>query len=89
MDVDFSVAWTYFPFLLEAAVLTVFITLVSQVIGTTLGFFLALGRISRFAPLKWAVWGYVWIFRCWHAAVDNKLNPDYALSSACLMWYKK
>ena len=63
MDVDFSVAWTYFPFLLEAAVLTVFITLVSQVIGTTLGFFLALGRISRFAPLKWAVWGYVWIFR--------------------------
>ena len=23
------------------------------------------------------------------ADVDNKLNPDYALSSACLVWYKK
>lgn len=63
MELDFSVVWKYLPTLLNAVVMTVVITLISQLIGTVSGFFLALGRISRFAWLRGAVWTYVWIFR--------------------------
>jgi polar amino acid transport system permease protein/cystine transport system permease protein len=63
MNLDFSVVWTYLPVLLQATVMTIVLTLVSQAIGTTLGFFLALGRMSALPGLKWSVWTYVWIFR--------------------------
>lgn len=63
MNLDFSVVWIYLPTLLQATVMTIVLTLVSQTIGTTIGFFLALGRMSRQPWLKWAVWTYVWIFR--------------------------
>lgn len=63
MNLDFSVVWTYLPVLLQATVMTIFITLVSQAVGTTIGFLLALGRTSRLPWLKWSVWTYVWIFR--------------------------
>ena len=63
MNLDFGVVWTYLPVLLQATVMTIVLTLISQTIGTTLGFFLALGRMSSLAWLKWAVWTYVWIFR--------------------------
>lgn len=63
MDLDFSVAWKYLPTLLNAALMTIALTLISQAIGTTAGFFLALGRISKTAWLRCLVWTYVWIFR--------------------------
>ena len=34
MDLDFSVAWIYLPILLQAAVMTVWLTVLSQTIGT-------------------------------------------------------
>jgi len=63
MNLDFSVVWEYLPILVEAAGMTVVLTLLSQTIGTIAGFFLALGRISNNPVLRWAVWTYVWIFR--------------------------
>ncbi|NLS07052.1 amino acid ABC transporter permease [Rhizobium sp. P32RR-XVIII] len=63
MDLDFSVVWKNLPTLLNAAIMTVVLTLISQFIGTIAGFFLALGRLSRMAWLRGLVWTYVWIFR--------------------------
>lgn len=63
MDLDFSIAWKYLPTLLSATVMTITVTLISQSIGTVAGFFLALGRLSRFVWLRRLVWAYVWIFR--------------------------
>lgn len=63
MSLDFGVAWTYLPILLKASVMTIVLTVLSQAIGTTLGFFLALGRMSSVAWLAGAVWVYVWIVR--------------------------
>jgi len=63
MDLDFGVVWTYLPVLLKATVMTIALTLISQAIGTTLGFFLALGRMSALPWFKWTVWTHVWIFR--------------------------
>lgn len=63
MDIDFGVVWKYVPTLLHASLITIALTLISQVIGTFAGFFLALARISRIAWLRWTVWTYVWIFR--------------------------
>lgn len=63
MDLDFGVVVTHFPHLLQAAVFTIFLAIISQALGTTFGFLLALGRISEFAWLRSVVWVYVWIFR--------------------------
>lgn len=63
MNIDFSMVIPYLPILFEAAGVTIVITVLSQAIGTVLGFFLALGRMSRFAVLRGVVWTYVLIFR--------------------------
>ena len=42
---------------------TVYISVVSQVLGVLLGLLAALARMSRFAPLRWISGVYVWIFR--------------------------
>lgn len=63
MDLDFSVAWTYLPLLLQASLITISLALISQAIGTVCGLFLALGRLSKRGWLRWTVWTYVWIFR--------------------------
>ena len=63
MTIDFSMVIPYLPFLFKAAGVTIFITLVSQAIGTVLGFFLALGRMSNIGILRKAVWTYVLVFR--------------------------
>lgn len=63
MELDFRVAIDYLPHLLQAAGLTVFLALTSQVIGTTLGTFLALGRSAGPRWLSAVIWVYVWIFR--------------------------
>ena len=63
MNIDFSMVIPYLPILFKAAGMTIVITVLSQAIGTFIGFFLALGRMSRFAALRGAVWTYVLIFR--------------------------
>lgn len=63
MNIDFSMVIPYLPILFKAAGMTIVITVLSQAIGTFIGFFLALGRMSRFAVLRGAVWTYVLIFR--------------------------
>ena len=63
MAIDFNFVIPYLPFLFKAAGVTIVITLLSQAIGTVLGFFLALGRMSNIAVLRGAVWTYVLIFR--------------------------
>jgi polar amino acid transport system permease protein/cystine transport system permease protein len=62
-SIDFGAALPYLPILLKATLLTVFLALVTQALGTGAGLLLALGRTSRFAALRGAVWSYVWIFR--------------------------
>jgi len=42
---------------------TVYISIVAQLLGVVLGFFVALAQRSRLAPLRWAGRGYVWLFR--------------------------
>ena len=42
---------------------TVYISIVAQTAGVLLGLVAALGRMSRFAPFRWASAVYVWIFR--------------------------
>jgi len=63
MNIDFSMVIPYLPILFQAAGVTIVITLLSQAIGTVLGFFLALGRMSRFPVVRGIVWTYVLIFR--------------------------
>lgn len=63
MDLDFSVAWTYLPIMLKATTLTIMLAVVTQTIGSTVGFVFALGRTSRYRLLRFAVWAYVWLFR--------------------------
>jgi polar amino acid transport system permease protein len=53
----------YLPFLLQAASLTIIFTVVSMVLATIFGFIGALGRLSRFAPLRWIATTYVEVIR--------------------------
>ena len=42
---------------------TIYISVISQVLGVVLGLLAALARVSRWAPLRWISAIYVWIFR--------------------------
>src|SRR5437763_2523307 len=53
----------YLPFLLEAAALTIGLSLVSMVLAVIFGFIGALGRLSRFAPIGWLATAYVEVVR--------------------------
>ena len=63
MQLDFSVVWKYLPLLLQASVMTVLLTVLSQTIGTIGGFLLALARMSPRPWLRWPSWAYIWVFR--------------------------
>jgi len=63
MNIDFSMVIPYLPILFQAAGVTIVITLLSQAIGTVLGFFFALARMSNIPVLRGVVWTYVLIFR--------------------------
>jgi polar amino acid transport system permease protein len=49
--------------ILNGVALTLGLSVVSQVLGTILGIFGALGRLSKFAPARWLAGFYVWFFR--------------------------
>ena len=63
MQLDYSIVLSYIPALAQATLMTILIAVLSQAIGTLLGFFLALGRTSKRSWLRRAVITYVWIFR--------------------------
>jgi polar amino acid transport system permease protein len=50
-------------FLLKGLLIAIEITGISMVAALILGFFLAMSRMSRIAPLRWAAWVYVWFVR--------------------------
>lgn len=54
---------TYIPFLLQAAVTTIVISVLSMILSTIFGFIGALGRLSRFAPIRWLAFTYVEVVR--------------------------
>ena len=51
------------PVMLEGAGLTIVLSLISMVLATIFGFIGALGRLSRFAPIRWLAFTYVEIIR--------------------------
>ena len=53
----------YLPFLLEAAALTIGLSLVSMVLAVIFGFIGATRRLSRFAPVRWLATAYVEVVR--------------------------
>lgn len=53
----------YFPVLLVGAGVTILISLFSMALATIFGFIGALGRLSRFAPIRWLATAYVEVVR--------------------------
>src|SRR5579864_3443895 len=53
----------FLPFLLQAAGVTIILSVVSMVLAVIFGFIGALGRLSRFAPLRWIATVYVEVIR--------------------------
>lgn len=51
------------PVLLRGAGLTIILSLISMVLATLFGFIGALGRLSRFAPIRWLAFTYVEVIR--------------------------
>ena len=47
----------------EGARMTMLLTLVAGAAGVVLGIVAALGKLSRFAPLRWAAGVYIWVMR--------------------------
>src|ERR1700751_856947 len=53
----------YLPYLLQAAGLTIGLSVVSAILAIILGFLGAMGRLSRFAALRWIAPIYVEVVR--------------------------
>lgn len=53
----------YLPFLLDGARVTLIISILSMVLATIFGFIGALGRLTRFAPIRWLAAVYVEVVR--------------------------
>ncbi len=53
----------YMPALLEGALNTVLLTIISVCFGAVLGLFLALGRLSKNKMVDKVCWTYIWLFR--------------------------
>ena len=63
MNIDWSVAVTYWPDLVVGAKVTLQITILSLLIGTVVGLALALARISRIWIISWPAYAYIEFFR--------------------------
>ncbi len=60
---DFPLIWNYLPYLLHAALITIWISFLSLVFGSALGLALALMRVYGNKPASGFVWVYVWLIR--------------------------
>src|ERR1700722_13735372 len=67
MSFDWPFFWRYLlepsQTYLHGLVLTVVLSVIAQTLGTTIGLFAALGRLSRLAPLHAVIRFYTWIMR--------------------------
>ncbi|TDV35570.1 polar amino acid transport system permease protein/cystine transport system permease protein [Paraburkholderia caballeronis] len=63
MNIDFAQVLPYLPVLLKAALMTIFLAVVTQVCGTVFGLVLALARDARLKALNVAAFVYIWVFR--------------------------
>ncbi len=57
------VFYIFDPFLWNGALMAVEISVVAMLFGPLLGLCLALMRLSRFKPLNWIAWFYIWFVR--------------------------
>ena len=67
MSFDWPFFWHYLlrpsSAYLHGLMLTLVLSVAAQALGTFLGLFAALGRMSRLAPLQYLVRGYIWVMR--------------------------
>lgn len=63
MQLDFGVAWKFLPILLQATLMTIALSVLSQIIGTVVAFFLALARMSPRGWLRGPTMAYIWVVR--------------------------
>src|SRR5471030_1061448 len=67
MSFDWPFFWHYLlqpsTAYLNGLMLTLVLSVVAQTLGTVLGLFAALGRLSRFTALQLLVRGYTWLMR--------------------------
>ncbi|NIF69254.1 amino acid ABC transporter permease [Burkholderia sp. Ap-962] len=63
MNIDFNQIWPYLPVLLKAALLTIFLAVVTQCLGTVGGLALALMRGARNPLPRVVAFVYIWVFR--------------------------
>ena len=68
---DWSIFWQYIwpptafqdPLIRTGLVVTIVGSVVAQTLGVVLGLFVALGKLSKFRPFRWAAEAYIWYFR--------------------------
>ena len=68
---DWNTFWQYVwpptalrdPLILTGLVVTIVVSIVAQALGVVLGLFVALGKASKFAPIRWLANSYIWFFR--------------------------
>ncbi len=60
---DWNIIFHYFPFLLQGAVLTLQISILSLLLGITVGLIAALCKLSNNLLLRWLATFYIWLIR--------------------------
>ncbi len=60
---DWNIIFHYFPFLLQGAVLTLQISILSLLLGITVGLIAALCKLSNNKLLRWLATFYIWLIR--------------------------
>jgi His/Glu/Gln/Arg/opine family amino acid ABC transporter permease subunit len=61
--VDFELIWNYLPYLLYGGLVTIWVSILSLIFGTTLGLAVTFMRISNHRAVSSAAWMYVWLIR--------------------------
>ncbi len=60
---DWNIIFHYFPFLLQGAVITLQISILSLLLGITVGLIAALCKLSNNPILRWLATFYIWLIR--------------------------
>jgi polar amino acid transport system permease protein len=68
---DWNTFWIYVwpgtalqnPLIRNGLIVTILVSIIAQAVGVILGLFTALGKMSKFAPLRWISDAYIWYFR--------------------------
>jgi polar amino acid transport system permease protein len=68
---DWPLFWKYLwpatalanPLIRNGLIVTIVVSIIAQALGVILGLFAALGKMSKFAPLRWIADAYIWYFR--------------------------